>query len=134
MQIVTAGILEKNGKIFIAKRKKGKCLKDKWEFPGGKLENGETPEECLKRELFEELNIQIKVEKYFCSSFFKCGEVEIELQAYLVSYLSGEIKIVDHDDFKWIKPSEMLDFEFVEPDIVIVNKLLQEKYNIQKTY
>lgn len=126
MNKVTAGIIEKDGKFLIAKRKTGKCIGKLWEFPGGKLEEGETLEECLKRELMEELNIEIKIKKYLCSSHFDCENRKIELLAYMVSYISGELKLVDHDDIKWVDPSEFKDFEFVEPDKIIVQKILEE--------
>ena len=123
---VTAGVIEKDGKFLIAKRKSGKCIGTLWEFPGGKLEEGETLEECLKRELMEELNIEVKVDRYLCSSFFSCGDKDIELMAYLASYISGELKLLDHDDVRWAAHSEFKDYEFVEPDKVIVRRLLEE--------
>jgi len=124
MQIVTAGIIEKDGKFLIAKRKAGKCLGSKWEFPGGKLEEGETHEDCLKRELMEELNIDTAIGEFFCSNDFACTDIAIRLFAYKAEYISGEIKIVDHDEYKWVTANEFKNYEFVEPDIPIVNKLV----------
>ncbi len=124
MQKVTAGIIEKDGKILIAKRKTGKCIGAKWEFPGGKLEENETLEECLARELMEELNIQVKVHEYVDSSRFFCGEKEIELIAFRVTILSGEIKLVDHEEIKWIAPQELLDYELTVPDVPIAKKVI----------
>lgn len=123
MQITTAGVIEKDGKILIAKRKKGKCLDGNWEFPGGKLESGESPEEGLKRELKEELNIETSIGEFICSSDFTCGETLIRLLAYKVQYLSGEIKIIDHQEYKWVLPDEFNKYEFVEPDIKVLNQL-----------
>ena len=124
MQKVTAGVIEKDGKILIAKRKAGKCIGANWEFPGGKLEEGETLEECLKRELKEELDIEVEVKDYIASSFFSCNDLEIELIAYRVKYLSGELKLVDHEEVKWISPDELSKYEFTLPDIPIVEKVL----------
>ena len=70
MQKVTAAVIEKDGKILIARRKRDDSQAGKWEFPGGKLEAGETPEACLKRELREELGIETEVGAFFCSSRF----------------------------------------------------------------
>lgn len=123
MLIVTAGIIEKNGQYLIAKRKDGVCLGCNWEFPGGKLDPGETPEECLKRELFEELSIETSIGDFVCSTEFCCGEKKITLLAYKVVYLSGEIKIVDHEEFKWVTLEEMRDYDFVKADLAIVDKL-----------
>lgn len=124
MEKVTAGIIEKDGKILIAKRKTGKCIGANWEFPGGKLESGETLEECLKRELKEELNIEVKIGDFFDSSKFSCGDNEIELIAYRVLYLSGELKLNDHEEIRWIKPSELNEYNFTLPDVPIVKRLI----------
>lgn len=127
MQIVTAGIIEKDGKILIAKRKKGKCLEAKWEFPGGKLEPLESPKECLKRELLEELSVETEIKDYVCSSIFYCGNNQIELMAFMVAFISGEINLVDHEDYRWVSIEEIEKFDFVEPDIPIVKKLIELK-------
>jgi 8-oxo-dGTP diphosphatase len=66
---VTAAVIFKNGKVLVAQRSPESSLPNKWEFPGGKMEENETPEDCLKREIQEELNIDIKVKEYLCSSF-----------------------------------------------------------------
>lgn len=123
MLLVTAGIIELDGKILIAKRREGKCLEPLWEFPGGKMEEGETPEECLQRELMEELSFHTEIGEYFCTSEFDCGEKHITILAYKVKYLSGELKIVDHDDVKWVTLEELQNFEFVRADKLIVEKL-----------
>lgn len=125
MLLVTAGVIEKNGKVLIAKRKDGKCLGNNWEFPGGKLDPGETPQECLKRELLEELNIETEIEEFICSSEFTCGEKSIKLLAYRVSYVSGEIKIVDHEEYRWVTPAQFKDYNFVKADVNVVDRLLQ---------
>jgi len=119
LQKVTAGIIAKDGKILIAKRKSGKCVGANWEFPGGKLERGEKLEECLKRELKEELDIEVEVIDYVGTSRFACGDNKIILVAYLVKYLSGEIKLVDHEEYKWIYPYELQNYKLTLPDIPI---------------
>ena len=129
---VTAGIVEKDGKLLIAKRKSGKSIESLWEFPGGKLEEGESLEECLKRELMEELNIEVKVDSYLCSSFFNHKGKEMELLAYRASYVAGELKMFDHDDIRWVNPSEFNNYEFIEPDKVIIRKLVKETSAIQQ--
>jgi 8-oxo-dGTP diphosphatase len=126
MNKVTAGIIEKDGKILIAKRISGKCIGAKWEFPGGKIEEDETPEQCLKRELMEELNIEVEVLDFVASSYFFCGNNEIELMAYQVRFISGNITLCDHEEAKWVKLDELQDYEFTMPDIPIVKKLLEK--------
>lgn len=127
MHKVTAGIIEKDGKVLIAKRKTGTCIGANWEFPGGKLEDGESLEKCLKRELKEELDIEVEVREYFASSLFECGDREIELVAYRVKYISGDIVLTDHEEVKWVLLSELKNYEFTTPDVPIVEKLLENK-------
>ncbi len=70
MIIVTCAVIERNNQVLIAKRKRGNPLENKWEFPGGKIEPGETPEECLKREPWEEFGIDASVKDFLCSSSY----------------------------------------------------------------
>ena len=121
---VTAAILEKDGKTLIAKRKTGdKLFAGLWEFPGGKVEEGETPEECMARELKEELEIEVEVVEFITSNKHKYPHGYFELIAYRVKYISGEIVLNDHDDFKWVTIDEMDSFEFPPADIPIIKKL-----------
>lgn len=121
---VTAAVIEKDGKILIAKRKKGTRLEGKWEFPGGKLKCNETPEECLKRELQEEFGIETKVEDFICSSEYIYPHISIELLAYRVKYVSGEFFLTDHDEIKWVPIQELNNYEFAPADIPVVNKIM----------
>lgn len=68
MKQVTAAVIEKDGRVLIAQRKTGDALAGKWEFPGGKLEPGETPEACLRRELREEFGVETEIGDFICSS------------------------------------------------------------------
>jgi 8-oxo-dGTP diphosphatase len=102
---VTAAVLEKDGMVLIARRKRGDRLADKWEFPGGKLEKGETPESCLRRELQEELGI--------------------ELLAYRVIYLSGDFQLHDHEEIRWVSPADLASHDFSAADIPIVKLLIE---------
>ena len=130
MTKVSAAIIEQKGKILIARRKKSSYLGNKWEFPGGKLEPGETPEECLKRELSEELGIEAEIGEFICSSKHSYRHVTIELSAYKVSHFAGEISLISHDEIKWIFPSELKDYEFPEANAPILRKLMEEIYHI----
>ena len=121
---VTAAVIEKDGKILIAQRRKGSALGGRWEFPGGKIEPGETAEACLKRELKEEFDIECEVGKFIIASRFRYCLVPIELLAYRVSHLSGEFKIREHEEIRWVSPSELGSFDFMPADKPIV-RLLQ---------
>lgn len=120
---VTAAIIENNGKFLIAKRKKGKHLENKWEFPGGKIENDETPERCLQRELKEEFGIDAKILDFVTESIFSYENVKIRLLAYRASYLAGEFQLNAHDEFKWVSIDEFNNYDFAEADLLIIEKL-----------
>ncbi len=124
---VTAAIITKNDQILIARRKKDKHLALKWEFPGGKINHGETPEECLKRELREEFDIQVKIEDFYLKNYHAYDLFLIELLSFKVKHISGDFILKDHDQIKWVLPQEMRQFSFAPADIPIVNKLLESK-------
>lgn len=115
--------MEENGKIFIARRRTGKNLAGKWEFPGGKIEPGETPEESLARELTEELEVRVNVGELLCRVFFKEGPIDLELLAYRVTRLSGELVLSEHDKAQWVEPSELRSYDLAESDRKVVERL-----------
>jgi 8-oxo-dGTP diphosphatase len=123
---VTAAILEKDGRILIAKRKQGDRFAGLWEFPGGKLEPGETPEACLRREILEELGAAVRVDGLFSTSRYACTAYEVELLAYHVTHVEGELRPREHEEIRWISPSELENFEFSLPDIPAVMRLKTE--------
>ena len=109
MQLVTAAILIRGDKVFIGQRKAGKRLEYLWEFPGGKLEAGETPEECLVREMREEFGIEVVVREYFGESVYRYEHGSIRLLAYLVDWMDGEISPTDHQDCRWVPFDDLED-------------------------
>lgn len=123
MITVTAAIIEKNGKILIARRNKNDPLKGKWEFPGGRLEPGESPETCLKRELHEELGIDAKIGEFVGSNKHTYEHISIELLAYRVKEYTGELNPTDHEEVKWVAPSEFHKYDFPEADKPIIETL-----------
>lgn len=126
MKIVTAGIIYNNGKILIAQRKLNKSLGGLWEFPGGKLEEGETMEQCLKREIQEELHLDVTVKKFFMKSEFTYDFGTISLNAFFAESPTQEITYMDsHEATRWIKISELKDYDFPPADKPIVEKLEQ---------
>jgi len=123
---VTAAVIEKDGKILIAKRQLGRTLGGKWEFPGGKIEPGETPEECLKRELKEEFDIEAEIGSLLAVSKFRYCFVPIELLAYRVKHTSGDFKLNDHEEMRWVRSSELSLYDFLSADRSIVEMLLKK--------
>ena len=120
---VTAAILVKDNKIIIAKRGPDDRLAHKWEFPGGKIEINETPEQCLKREMKEEFDIDVSVDEYLGSSVYHYDHISIELLAYRTYWEGGEIDLKDHDEFKWVSLEQLAEFDFAPADLVFVEKL-----------
>ena len=127
-QIVTAGVIEKDGRVLIGKRKRGKHFSGNWEFPGGTLKKGETPEQCLRRELNEELAIEVEVGDIFCTSMFSyTPEWTIKLLAYRATLTSGMFNLKDHEEIRWVKPADLVDYDFPEVDKAIIKKLIAEQ-------
>ena len=124
MKQVTAAVIEKDGKILIAQRKAGDTLGGKWEFPGGKMEPGETPEECLRRELMEELGVDTKIGAFVCSSKFEYKHLPIELLVYRAEHVAGEFKLNEHDRMEWVFPADLVKYDFSSADIPVVNMLV----------
>ncbi len=126
MKIVAAGIIYNNGKILIAQRKLNKSLGGKWEFPGGKQEEGESLEQCLKREIQEELHLSITVKKYFMTSEYSYDFGTISLNAFFAESPTQEISYMDsHEEIKWVELNQLKDFDFAPADRPIVSKLQQ---------
>jgi 8-oxo-dGTP diphosphatase len=127
---VTAAILVNDEKIIIAKRKSTGRLPNKWEFPGGKIEINETPEQCLKRELKEEFDIDVSIGEYLGSSIYHYDHISIELMAYRTFWKSGRFKLKDHDDIAWISLEQLGEYDFAPADIPFVNKLRRGEIDI----
>ena len=120
---VTAAVIEKDGKILIAQRRKGSTLGGKWEFPGGKIEPGETAQACLKRELKEEFDIESEIGQFIAASQFRYCLVPIELLAYKAKHISGDFKVNDHEKILWVLPSQLGSYDFTSADKPIVKLL-----------
>ena len=120
---VIAGIIINDGTVLIAKRKREKSLGGKWEFPGGKIEVGETPAECLERELREEFQIETRIGKFFAENTHAYDTFTVHLIAYEVEYVGGEFTLCDHDEIAWVPFNDLLNFDMAPADIPLVRKL-----------
>jgi 8-oxo-dGTP diphosphatase len=121
---VAAAIIEKDKKILIARRKLEQHMGGLWEFPGGKIEAGETPEQCLERELKEEFKITAVIGLLVDESIFDYGNGKIvRLIAYRAEWLSGDFQLEAHSEVTWVTPSEMSQYKFAPADIKIVETL-----------
>lgn len=121
---VTCAIIIKDNKILVAQRSEKMKMSLKWEFPGGKLEPGETDIECIIREIKEELNIEIVVVKELQNRIYDNGDYKINLIPFVAFYSSGEIRLAEHKQFRLLKLSELLDLDWSEADLPIVKELL----------
>ncbi len=120
---VLAAVLEKDGRWLIAKRKKGDRFSGLWEFPGGKLESGETPQECLARELYEEFGIRVRVGRFLAAVHYTTPSLSIELIAHAVFHLSGAFRLLDHEEIRWVVPGRTSRYALTEPDKLLFAKL-----------
>jgi len=123
MTLVTAALIRKDDTILIAQRGRGKRFGLKWEFPGGKVRKGEAPEDCLRREIREELNLKIRVEKYFCTVNHQYSDFDIELMAFWCSIAGGILNLEEHEQVRWVTVPEMKHFSFVAADMGIIEAL-----------
>ena len=124
---VAAGLIMCDGKILIGQRKHGKSLEYKWEFPGGKLEKGETMEECLARELMEEMQLKITVGEHFIDSTYEYDFGTIILHAYWATCNSQNIPaVLEHEQYKWVAPADLQKYDFAPADKPIITAILQQ--------
>lgn len=120
---VVAAVIIKEDKIFCAQRADKGELAKKWEFPGGKIEHGETKEEALIRELKEELDIVVTVDKFIKTVNHEYNGFNLILHAFSCTLLSDNIVLREHLDSKWLKLNELANLDWAEADIPVVNKL-----------
>lgn len=116
---VTAAVIKKEGCYLLALRPENDRNGGTWEFPGGKIEPGETPEVCLKREIQEELGIEIDVRDYLISGFHVQDDNEIEIAAYMADWSSGDLEPREHAALRWIEPTRFDEVEFSPADVAI---------------
>lgn len=119
---VVAAIIEKEGRIFATQRGYGD-YKDWWEFPGGKIEEGETPEEALAREIQEELKADISVGEHLCSVEYDYPEFHLRMYCYICKLLSREVTLVEHEAAKWLALDELDSVKWLPADIEVIEKL-----------
>lgn len=116
---VVAGVIHKNNKFLIAQRNLKKAQGGLWEFPGGKVEEGESYENALAREIKEEFNANIEVNEYIGENIHHYPEKDIRLLFYKARLLSENIELLEHEDYKWITKDDKDNFEFAGADKVV---------------
>ena len=131
-KIVVGGLIYQNKKILICQRKKEGDHPLKWEFPGGKLKDSENNKDALKRELKEELSIEINEMIFFDEYLYEYKKLSkiLKLVFFQIFQFEGEIQNKVHQQLKWIDISNLGDYDFLEGDLKIINKLKNNDFNI----
>ncbi|WP_299822003.1 (deoxy)nucleoside triphosphate pyrophosphohydrolase [uncultured Pontibacter sp.] len=122
---VLCGIIERHGLVLITQRSASMSQPLLWEFPGGKLEPGETEKDCLKREIKEELCINITPKLRLKSVRHTYPDKTVELIAYSCSFDSGCIVLLEHLKYAWVKPEDLLKYAWCPADVPLVHAYLQ---------
>ena len=122
-----------NGKVLVAKRNPTGQMGNRWEFPGGKVEENETDAQAVVREMQEEFGIKVDCGSFICSSVFIHNEAQITLNAYFITVphdgISQEYKLSEHTEYKWVSIEEIPSLTFVDSDMKIypdIKKILKE--------
>ncbi|APG28634.1 DNA mismatch repair protein MutT [Syntrophotalea acetylenivorans] len=124
--IVTAALLRKDSKILITKRPADKQQGGFWEFPGGKLQNNETPQQALKRELREELDLEIEVGAIFEVVYHRYDWGPVLILVYECLPLSEAIRNLEVDEHRWLTVEQLPEYDLLPADRPIIDKLLQQ--------
>lgn len=122
---VTCAIISLEGKILVVQRGDNMKLPLKWEFPGGKIEDSETDEECIIREIKEELNIDIKLTSRLSPTNFDYPDISIRLTPFVANYFEGDIKLSEHKQYLLLEKDELFKLDWAEADIPILIEFLK---------
>lgn len=125
IEVVAAIIHDAQGRIFATQRGYGEW-KDWWEFPGGKIESGETPEEALKREIWEELETRIDIEHLVSTVEWDYPQFHLTMHCYLCSLLTDALHLNEHEAARWLTKDELDSVQWLPADWEVVRKLESE--------
>jgi 8-oxo-dGTP diphosphatase len=127
--VVTAALIARNGKFLIAKRKAGGECGLLWELPGGKREPGETDEECLTRELREELSVESRVGLWYHTVVYRYSPDKIvELRVFRADIKGSFGRLAEHEEIRWISPAESDGYRFAPADLPVVERIRRERW------
>ena len=127
MKKVSAAVVVIDNKVLLTRRKPGESLSGFWEFPGGKIEEGETPQQCLKRELNEELGVESAVGNVIYESIYKYEHGEFKIIAMLTELNSTEFELRSHDKAQWVPYDKLLEYKLLPADIPIAERIKEMK-------
>ena len=119
---VVAAVIRKDNRIFATERGYGE-FKDKWEFPGGKIESGESGPEALKREIREELDTIIEVGDYIDTIEYDYPTFHLSMECYWCTVVEGKLTLLEHENALWLDRDSLLSVEWLPADLVIIDKV-----------
>lgn len=125
IEVVAAIIYDSDGRIFATQRGYGD-MKDGWEFPGGKVEAGESPGAALKREILEELETRIQIERLVTTVEYDYPKFHLKMHCYLCNIESGSLTLKEHEAAKWLKLSDIYTVDWLPADKAVVDLLIKE--------
>lgn len=120
---VACAIIYKDDKILCVQRNAEKARALKWEFPGGKINYNERDEDCIIREIKEELHVTISINKKLNSIQHRYSDIEIELIPFHCSIIDGDIKLTEHERYLWLKKEELQTIDFCDADLKVIAEL-----------
>lgn len=121
---VACAIIVNDDKVLVVQRSETMSLPLKWEFPGGKLENDEAAEECIHREILEELNLKIEVQHRISSSLFDYPNISIELIPFICMVQGGELVLKEHKAYQFLSKDQLQNLDWAEADLPILYEYL----------
>ena len=125
---VVCALIQKDNKILIARRNHGdEQVYGKWEFPGGKVEPGEDEKKAIEREMKEEFELSIKAIDYVTENIYEYPNKTVNLKLYRCEYVSGEFKLHDHFEYKYVNKQDLLNYEFCPADIGLAKYILNNE-------
>jgi 8-oxo-dGTP diphosphatase len=125
---VTCAIIERNGRVLAAQRSATMSLPQKWEFPGGKIRVEESPEECLRREIAEELDVEIAACKPLPISTHAYPTIIVTLYPFICTIVAGEIKLHEHAAVLWLPPEKLHQLDWAEADLPVLAAYCQQRH------